>query len=83
MDENNNIPTHTQAALAREEWQRRYAARIMEVAGLDERAAMQIAQDAADGQEYFATAEGRTVAWVDPEDAADSEMSYWGDDGDQ
>ncbi len=73
----------TPEALTREEWMRRYAARVMERASWDERPAMMVAQAAADGEELGASEEGRAVEWKDPEDAADDEMSYWTDDGDE
>lgn len=69
--------------LTREEWMRRYAARVMEGASWDERPAMLAAKAAAEGEEAEAAEEGRAVSWVDPEDAADIEMSYWTDDGDE
>ena len=73
----------TTEALTREEWMRRYAARVMEGASWDERPAMMAAQAAAESEERDASEEGRAVEWKDPEDAADSEMSYWTDDGDE
>jgi hypothetical protein len=73
----------TTEALNREEWMRRYAARVMESASWDERPAMMAAQAAAESEERYASEEGRAVEWKDPEDAADSEMSYWTDDGDE
>ena len=73
----------TTEALTREEWIRRYAARVMEAASWDERPAMMAAQAAAESEERDASEEGRAVEWKDPEDAADSEMSYWTDDGDE
>lgn len=60
------------ATMSREEWERRYAARLMEAGGMDEVPAIQCAKEAADlnlvdnGDE-----------WLDPEDDADVEMSYW------
>lgn len=69
-------------ALTREEWSRRFAARIMEIAGWDERAAMRCAAEAADQHEQNEREVGDTVDWLDPEEEADVEMSYWTDDGD-
>lgn len=73
----------TTEALTRDEWMRRYAARVMERASWDERPAMMAAQAATESEELMAREEGRAVAWVDPEESADSEMSYWTDDGDE
>lgn len=72
----------TTEALTREEWTRRFAARIMEVAKWDEIPAMRAAEDAAAEHERYEREAGDTVDWLDPEDEADCEMSYWTDDGD-
>ena len=66
-----------------EEWTRRFAARIQEQAGWSEEAAMQCAQAAAESHDYMERNSGREPQWLDPEDAADDEMSYWEDDGDE
>ena len=71
----------TTETLTREEWCRRYAVRVMEQAHWDERPAMMAAQVGAESEEQHAREEGRPVEWKDPEGAADSEMSYWTDDG--
>jgi hypothetical protein len=70
----------TTEALTRDEWSRRFAARIMEVAGWDERAAMRCAAEAANQHESNEREAGDTVDWLDPEEYADVEMSYWDDD---
>jgi len=56
--------------LTRDEWMRRYAAHLVEVGGLEQARADEFAEAGAD------------LGWEDddlPEDAADEEMSYWGD----
>ncbi len=58
--------------MTREEWTRRYAARLKEVAGIPDETAMQLAHVGAD--ENFAN---NGDEWLDPEDDADVEMSYW------
>ncbi len=73
----------TTDALTRDEWMRRYAARVMERAGWAERPAIVVSRASADTEEEEARADGRAPAWVDPEGAADSEMSYWTDDEDE
>lgn len=75
------MPEALKESLTREEWMRRYAARVMEKAGWDERPAMMAAQAGAESEEMEAMEDGRAVVWREPEDAADSEMSYWTDDG--
>ncbi len=62
----------------REEWTRRYANRIMEVAGWDDAEAMHVAEVAA--SENLAD---NGNEWLDPEEDADVEMSYWENDGDE
>jgi len=62
--------------MTREEWERRFAARLVEVAGITDDEAAQYATVAAD--ENLA-ANGQE--WLDPEDDADVELSYWGEDG--
>jgi len=76
--------------ISRDEWQRRYAARIMERAGWPEHAAMDAARVGAEEYERDEHAAGNAVVWRGvsagvlgdtPEDLADEEMSYWDDDG--
>lgn len=61
--------------LTRAEWERRYAAHLMKVGGVSEIPAIQMAQGAA--QENF---DNNGDEWLDPEDDADVEMSYWEND---
>lgn len=63
--------------MPRAEWERRYAARLMEAGGMPEIAAIQCAKEAAEQNLEFNGDE-----WLDPEDDADVEMSYWEHDGD-
>jgi hypothetical protein len=63
---------------SKEEWQRRFAARIMTCASWDEIPAMQCA---AAGFELMVSEAPEFV--LDPEGAADEEMSCWTDDGDE
>ena len=80
--------TKEQGVITRDEWKRRYAARIMERAGWDELAAMKAAELGADEYEESESACGIDVVWWGgpsgatntPEDVADEEMSYWTDD---
>mgnify|MGYP000650359195 CR=1 FL=1 len=75
--------------IPREEWERRYAARIMERAGWPEHAA--IGASKVGSEEYEAQERdcGNAVVWWGgpsgtnntPEDQADEEMSYWENDG--
>jgi hypothetical protein len=75
--------------IPREEWQRRYAARIMERAGWPEHAAIEAARVGAEEYERNERAAGNAVTWLGgpsgtfatPEEQADEEMSYWADDG--
>jgi hypothetical protein len=62
--------------VARAEWTRRYAARLMEAGGVEEIPAIQMAEAAAENFNYNGD------EWLDPEDDADVEMSYWENDGD-
>jgi hypothetical protein len=75
--------------IPREEWERRYAARIMERAGWPEHAAISASRA---GSEAYAESErdcgNVVVGWggpsgsnTTPEDEADEEMNYWTDDG--
>lgn len=80
--------TKEQGVITRDEWKRRYAARVMEGAGWDEMAAMKAAEVGADEYEESERACGNDVVWWGgpsgatntPEDVADEEMSYWTDD---
>lgn len=75
--------------ITREEWQRRYAARIMEKAGWPEHAAIEAGKVGAEEYERNERAAGNAVTWHgadtgmldSPEECADEEMSYWEDDG--
>jgi hypothetical protein len=67
-------------ALAREEWKRRYAARIMDRAGWAERTAMLAAEAGAEMFEADPLRCGKPVVWEQPEEEADEEMSCWSDD---
>lgn len=62
--------------MTREEWTKRFAAHIVSRAGWDEKSARECADTAA--QENF---QCNGDEWLDPEDDADVEMSYWDDDG--
>lgn len=59
--------------MTREEWIRRFADRVKAMSEISEEEAMESAKSCAD------TAEDDE--WLDPEEAADTEMSYWDDDG--
>lgn len=66
-------------ALDREEWTRRYAARVMERTGMLEHQAMEVARV---GRQEF---DREIKTWgdailTDPEECADEEMSYWEND---
>lgn len=65
----------TATTMTREEWTRRYANRMKEVAGLSEEDAMECANNAAEDN-----LQQNGDEWLDPEDDADCEMSYWTDD---
>lgn len=60
--------------MTRDEWTRRYAARVWEL-GVNEPLATQVAEIGAQVQ-----AENGDP-WEDPEHYANDEMSYWDDDG--
>lgn len=60
--------------MTREEWTRKFAARIMAVHKWDESDAMMVAEEVADRDP--------DGDWLDPEEEADVEMSYWTDDDD-
>lgn len=66
------------APISKEEWQQRFAARIMKYADWAEQPAMQAAES---GYEYMTTESPEFAN--DPEGAADEEMSCWTDDGDE
>ena len=66
--------TAAAGALSRDEWSRRYAARIAAVAGWDQASADAAAEAVPD--EYMGD-------YASPEEAADDEMSNWEDDGDE
>lgn len=76
-------------AIPRGEWERRYAARIMERADWPEHAAIEAARVGAEEHERNERAAGNAVAWLGspsgtldtPEEQADEEMSCWDDDG--
>ena len=65
------------APMTREEWVRRWATRFREQTNLD---ATELAEVAANAEEDTARVAGRQPVWEYPEDAADEELSYWGDD---
>lgn len=75
--------------IPRQEWERRYAARIMERAGWPEHAAIEAARVGAEEHERNERAAWNAVVWLGgpsgtfdtPEEQADEEMSCWGDDG--
>lgn len=75
--------------IPREEWERRYAARIMERAGWPEHAAIDASKAGSEAYEEQERGCGNAPVWWGgpsgadntPEDAADEEMSYWTDDG--
>lgn len=64
--------------MTREEWERRFADRIKEVSGLEEQQAVEVARIAAE-QNLADNGD----EWLDPEDDADVEMSYWDDDDEE
>jgi hypothetical protein len=75
--------------ISRDEWQRRYAARIMEKSDWPEHAAIEAARVGAELYEEDEWSPDRPVVWwggpsgehMSPEDLADEEMSCWTDDG--
>jgi hypothetical protein len=67
--------------MSREEWERRYAARIEERAGWTKQESAEWASVGAVMLEQNERAAGKAVVWEEPEDAADEEMSYWENDG--
>lgn len=66
------------AAAQRDEWVRRFAARLMDGGDMPEIPAMQCAAEAWHEVRHTLTADG---SFITPEDAADEEMSQWEDDG--
>ena len=84
------LSTALLSVIPRDEWQRRYAARIMERADWPEHAAIEAARVGAEEHERNERAAGNAVAWLGgpsgtfdtPEEQADEEMSCWDDDGD-
>ena len=80
----------TELVIPREEWERRYAARIMERSGWPEHAAIEAGRVGAEEYERNERKAGNAVVWLGapvgrletPEEQADEEMSYWEDDGD-
>ena len=66
--------------MPRAEWIRRFADRIKAVAEWPEGDAISCATVAAEEHERNERAAGNTIDWMDPEDEADVEMSYWDDD---
>jgi hypothetical protein len=64
--------------ISQQEWQRRFAARIMKYANWAEQPAMQAAES---GYEYMKSESPEFAN--DPEGAADEEMACWTDDGDE
>lgn len=76
-------------AITRDEWVRRYAARVQQVAGWTPDEAMEAARVGAEEYERNERAAQNEVVWWGgpsgatntPEDEADEEMSYWDDDG--
>ena len=74
------MPTDTANAaptMTRVEWVRRWAERFESQTGFN---ADDLAEIAASAEEDTARYVGREPVWEDPEDAADEELSYWGDD---
>lgn len=72
--------------ITREEWVRRYAARIEERIHCGDKQSLEVAEVGASSEEDMCRISGKPVEWLDepgltPEDAADDELSYWDDDG--
>ena len=65
-----------QAPLTREQWTRRFADRIKARAGWDEASAMACAEASAE-----VNLQNNGDEWLDPEDDADVEISYFDNDG--
>lgn len=66
--------------MTRIEWERRYAARVRKRAGWTHEESVEAARVGAEGWERDERGCGNAVEWINPEDAADEEMSYWDDD---
>lgn len=84
--------TVSQGPITREEWERRYAARIRQRAGWTHEEAAEAARVGAEAYEEQECRFGNAVVWWGgpsgadntPEDEADEEMSYWSnDEGDE
>lgn len=58
---------------AKDEWMAKYCLRLIERSGIDKESALACYHAAEDSHDYEA----------DPVEAADDEMSYWDDDGDE
>jgi hypothetical protein len=72
--------------IGRAEWERRYAARVQQVAGWTAEEAAECARVGAETYEHNERAAGNVVMFAatedsTPESEADDEMSYWTDDG--
>lgn len=76
-----NTDTTQNFNLSRDEWERRYAARLMSRGGMEERIAMACARGASEEFESDERAAGNVLSWDEPEEMADEEMSYWENDG--
>lgn len=61
--------------MTRSEWEQRYTAHVMKIAEFSEEDAKAVASAAADEN-----LENNGDLWLDPEEDADVEMSYWTDD---
>lgn len=72
---NTNTP-NTPLTMTREEWERRYATQLIDKGGMSPERAYESADEAA--KQNFAN---NGDEWLDPENDADVEMSYWDDDG--
>lgn len=74
--------------ISREEWEKRYAKRIIDEAGWDQESADEAAKVGAQCYEQNERAAGNKVIWIGwprgtlctPEEQADEEMSYWEND---
>ena len=69
------MDTQNIKTMTRDEWMRRFAARVAQVCGWDAASATASAKAAAD-QNY----ENNGDEWLDPEEEADVEISYMEDD---
>lgn len=66
--------------MTRDEWKRRYAARISERSGWSAEDAAECAEIGAECYEQNERGAGNAVEWSCSEEEADEEMSYWDDD---